>query len=37
VAYEIVQLDGGNALVDAIDHLHGDGGRIDMLWVEPVT
>lgn len=37
VTYEIVKLDGGNTLVYAIDNLHGDGGWVDMLWVEAIA
>ncbi|KAH9808857.1 hypothetical protein Tdes44962_MAKER06276 [Teratosphaeria destructans] len=35
--YQVVELDGGDTLVDTRDDLHGDGGRVDMLQVEAIT
>ena len=35
--YQIVELDGVNTLVDACNDLHGNGCRIDMVWVKTVT
>lgn len=35
--YQVVELNGSHTLVDAVDDLHGDGGRIDVLWVEAIT
>lgn len=37
VTYQVVQLDGGDTLIYAIDHFHGDGCGVDMLRVEAVT
>lgn len=36
-AYQVVQLDGSDTLVDTRDNLLGDSGSIDMLRVEAVT
>lgn len=36
-SYQIVELDGGNTLVDTRDDLHGDGGGVDMVRVKAVT
>lgn len=36
-AYQIIQLDGVDALVDTGNDLHGDGGSIDMVGVKAVT
>ena len=35
--YQIVELDGGNTLVDTRDDLHGDSGGVDMVRVKAVT
>jgi hypothetical protein len=35
--YQVVELDGGNTLVDARNDLHGDGSGVDMVGVEAVT
>lgn len=35
--YQVVELNGSHALVDTVDDLHGNGGRIDVLWVEAIT
>lgn len=35
--HQVVELYGGDALVDARNDLHRDGGRVDMLRVKPVT
>ena len=37
ITYQIVELDCGDTLVYAIDHLHGDGSRVDMLRVKAIT
>jgi hypothetical protein len=36
-AYEIIQLDCSNALVHAVDDLHGDGGSVDVLRVQAIA
>jgi len=35
--YQVVELDGGNTLVDTGDDLHGDSGGVDMVRVKAVT
>jgi len=35
--YQVVELDGGNALVDTGNDLHGDCSGIDVLWIEAIT
>lgn len=35
--YQVVELNGRYAVVDTRDDLHGDGGGVDMVGVEPVT
>jgi hypothetical protein len=37
VTNQIVELDRCYTVVDSGDDLHGDGGWIDMVWVESVT
>lgn len=36
-AYQVIELDGGNTLVDTRDDLHGDGSSVDMVRIEAVT
>jgi hypothetical protein len=35
--YQVVKLNGRHAVVDARDDLHGNGGGVDMIWIEPIT
>ena len=35
--YQIVELDGGDTLVNTSNDLHGDRRGIDVLWVEAIT
>lgn len=37
ITYQIVELNCGDALVNAVNHLHGDGCRVDMFWIKAIT
>jgi len=36
-AYQVVELDGSDTLVDTGNDLHGDCSGIDVLWVKAIT